>query len=189
MRKTNAVRYHLCVESKAWHEWISLTFCVWRNCSRGKEGHGPRSARPVVSQLCISRRLNHAHTSCVGSQLCLLFNDCTPAWRRKWQPTPVFLPGKSHGRRSLVGYSQSCGVAKSRTRLSDFTFSFTPAWKDIQTFFLFHMLGAWVSCWVLGLIWVYLMTCGCNQRGVCTWRFACRERAYDQEENIRVEPD
>ena len=26
-------------------------------------------------------------------------------WRRKWQPTPVFLPGESHGRRSLGGYS------------------------------------------------------------------------------------
>ena len=26
-------------------------------------------------------------------------------WRRKWQPTPVFLPGKSQGRRSLAGYS------------------------------------------------------------------------------------
>ena len=26
-------------------------------------------------------------------------------WRRKWQPTPVVLPGKSHGQRSLVGYS------------------------------------------------------------------------------------
>ena len=26
-------------------------------------------------------------------------------WRRKWQPTPVFLPGKSHGQRSLVVYS------------------------------------------------------------------------------------
>ena len=26
-------------------------------------------------------------------------------WRRKWQSTPVFLPGKSHGQRSLVGYS------------------------------------------------------------------------------------
>ena len=26
-------------------------------------------------------------------------------WRRAWQPTPVFLPGKSHGQRSLVGYS------------------------------------------------------------------------------------
>ena len=26
-------------------------------------------------------------------------------WSRKWQPTPVFLPGKSHEQRSLVGYS------------------------------------------------------------------------------------
>ena len=26
-------------------------------------------------------------------------------WRRKWQPMPVFLPGKSHGQRSLEGYS------------------------------------------------------------------------------------
>ena len=26
-------------------------------------------------------------------------------WRRKWQPTPVFSPGKSHGQKSLVGYS------------------------------------------------------------------------------------
>ena len=27
-------------------------------------------------------------------------------WRRKWQSTPLLLPGKSHGLRSLVGYSQ-----------------------------------------------------------------------------------
>ena len=27
------------------------------------------------------------------------------SWRRKWQPTPVFWPGESHGQRSLVGYS------------------------------------------------------------------------------------
>ena len=26
-------------------------------------------------------------------------------WRRKWQPTPVFLPGEYHGQRSLEGYS------------------------------------------------------------------------------------
>ena len=30
-------------------------------------------------------------------------------WRRKWQPTPVFLPGKSHGRRGLLYYSP-CGL-------------------------------------------------------------------------------
>ena len=34
-------------------------------------------------------------------------------WRRTWQPTPVFLPGKSHGQRSLVGYTP--WVAKSDT--------------------------------------------------------------------------
>ena len=38
-------------------------------------------------------------------------------WRRKWQPTPVFLPGESHGQRSLAGYSPQ--DRKSRTRLSD----------------------------------------------------------------------
>ena len=28
--------------------------------------------------------------------------------RRKWQPTPIFLPGESHGQRSLFGYSPWC---------------------------------------------------------------------------------
>ena len=26
-------------------------------------------------------------------------------WRREWQPTPVFLPGETHGQRNLVNYS------------------------------------------------------------------------------------
>ena len=38
-------------------------------------------------------------------------------WRRKWQPTPVFLPEKSHGQRTLAGYSP--GGQKSQTQLSD----------------------------------------------------------------------
>ena len=29
-------------------------------------------------------------------------------WRRKWHPTPIFLPGKSHKERNLAGYS-TCG--------------------------------------------------------------------------------
>ena len=36
-------------------------------------------------------------------------------WRRKWQPTPVFLPGESQGQGSLVGCVY--GVAQSQTRL------------------------------------------------------------------------
>ena len=39
-------------------------------------------------------------------------------WRRKWQPTPVFLPGDYHRQRSLAGYSPQ-GCKESRTRLSD----------------------------------------------------------------------
>ena len=30
-------------------------------------------------------------------------------WRREWHPTPVFMPGKSHGQRSLVGCSARDG--------------------------------------------------------------------------------
>ena len=26
-------------------------------------------------------------------------------WRRAWQPTPIFLPGESHGQKNLAGYS------------------------------------------------------------------------------------
>ena len=35
-------------------------------------------------------------------------------WRRKWQPTPVFLPGESQGQRSLVG-CRLCGRTESDT--------------------------------------------------------------------------
>ena len=37
-------------------------------------------------------------------------------WRRRWQPTPVFLPGKSHGQRSLVGCSPQGGKSLTQRR-------------------------------------------------------------------------
>ena len=40
-------------------------------------------------------------------------------WRRKWLPTPIFLPGEFHGQRNLVGCSPW-----GRTRLRDFSFTF-----------------------------------------------------------------
>ena len=70
-------------------------------------------------------KMNKNHYFCIfGDEnkilyLCILFlffismnvlpikniGRCFPPWRRKWQPTPVFLPGESHGQRSLAGYS------------------------------------------------------------------------------------
>ena len=45
-------------------------------------------------------------------------------WRRKWQPTPVFLPGESHGRRSLVGYSPWDRKESDTTEQLQFHFHF-----------------------------------------------------------------
>ena len=37
--------------------------------------------------------------------MCLIPESGRICWRRKWQPAPVFLPGKFHGQSSLAGYS------------------------------------------------------------------------------------
>ena len=42
-------------------------------------------------------------------------------WRRKWQPTPVLLPGKSQGQRSVVGYSQWDHKESDTTKRLHFT--------------------------------------------------------------------
>ena len=51
-------------------------------------------------------------------------------WRKKWQPTPVFLPEKLHGQRSLAGYLAH-GFTKSRTWLSDW------AWLSVSILLYF----------------------------------------------------
>ena len=66
-------------------------------------------------------------------------------WRRKWQPTPVCLPGESHGQRSLAGCVVH-GVTKSQTWLSDWV-HILHDWPQVYRFFyglsiLFH----WSIC-------------------------------------------
>ena len=51
----------------------------------------------VVKKIHLS--VQEMQKTCVGS---LGWEDL---WSRNWQPAPVFLPGKSHGQRSLAGYS------------------------------------------------------------------------------------
>ena len=53
-------------------------------------------------------------------------------WRRAWQPTPVFLPGRSHGQRSLAGYSPW-----SQTWLS-MLYLFMDTWTTCIRFYLSH---------------------------------------------------
>ena len=51
-------------------------------------------------------------------------------WRRKWQPTPAFLPGDSHGQKSLAGYSPR--GRKELDRTEQLHFHFQRPKKELQ---------------------------------------------------------
>ena len=64
--------------------------------------------------------------------------------RRKWQPTPVFLPGKSHGLSILVGYSPWGRKESDMTEWLHFTslhfvHMFRPSWTSLPTPIPFHL--------------------------------------------------
>ena len=60
-------------------------------------------------------------------------------WRREWQPTPVFLPGKFHGQRSLVGYSP-----QGHQEADTFLFTFTCMHEHMSTtWYCYHVLYTW----------------------------------------------
>ena len=54
--------------------------------------------------------------------------------RRQWHPTPVLLPGESHGRRSLVGYSPHGLKESDMTERLHFLFhfNFDPSYTDLK---------------------------------------------------------
>ena len=54
-------------------------------------------------------------------------------WRRQWQPTPVLLPGKSHGWRSLLGYSPWGQEESDLTERLHFHFHFHALEKEMAT--------------------------------------------------------
>ena len=85
-------------------------------------------------------------------------------WRRKWQPTPVFLPGESHGQRSLAGYNP--WGHKSRTQLSEeahsimtcsswniswFCYPSPPGLFLLLFFVCFFFRPSYAACGILGL--------------------------------------
>ena len=112
------------------HIWLSLKVVLPRICmceciniyiylnTQDGEGNGtplqysclknPRMEEPGRLQSMGSLRVGHNWATSLS-----LFTFIH--WRRKWQPTPLFLPGESQGGGSLVGCVY--GVAQSRTQL------------------------------------------------------------------------
>ena len=63
-------------------------------------------------------------------------------WRRKWQSTPVFLPGKFHGQRSLVGYSP-----RGRRVRHDWATSHTLSFTSEHDYWKNHSFDYMELCW------------------------------------------
>ena len=81
------------------HIWIDLEFCMEKAMAPHSNTLAwkiPWTEEPGGLQSVGSRRVGHNWATSLS-----LFTFTH--WRRKWQPTPVFLPGESQGRGSLVG--------------------------------------------------------------------------------------
>ena len=75
-------------------------------------------------------------------------------WRRKWQPTPVLLPGKSHGWKSMVGYSPwRCKEQDTIERLH-FTSLQTLGWEELmpQVSVSKSIFSSLFLCYLLGKV-------------------------------------
>ena len=64
-------------------------------------------------------------------------------WRRKWQPTPVFLPGESQGRGSLVGYRLWVLTESDTTEVTSSSSSTNI--KDTKIPFWIYCFNSWLS--------------------------------------------
>ena len=86
----------------------------------------------------------------VGHEWATLFSLFTFVnWRRKWQPTPVFLPGKSHRQKSLVDYSPWCCKEWDTSEQAYTHCSKQPFWLELHllTFYLFLTASSQPSVW------------------------------------------
>ena len=91
---------------------------MWRSCSLRKS-FIPKSvplAFPVVTFVLSTPEARHP---CQRVRNLLWWATMIVPWRRKWHPTPVFLPGEFHGQSSLAGYSPwSCKESDTTEQLT-----------------------------------------------------------------------
>ena len=79
---TFTFHFHALEKEMATHSRVP----AWRIPGRGEPG-----GLPSMSQTWLKRLSSSSNKD---------------TWKRRWQPTPVFLPGKFHGQRTMAGYSQ-----------------------------------------------------------------------------------
>ena len=92
------------------HQWLYETVSFKESCVQFLRSH-LRKSPPVLGGSPASSVLKNPPADAGDVVRKILVGKIL--WRRKWQPTPVFLPGKSHRQRNLVGYSP-CGCRRIR---------------------------------------------------------------------------
>ena len=103
------------------------------------------------------------------------------AWRREWQPTPAFLPGESHGQRSMVGYSPHGRKELDMTKLLTLSFllsyiykifGFSPPYSFSCTIIYIDFLSYKLCVWVFfGGKRLGLFVCFCHAMLLVESRF------------------
>ena len=92
-------------------EWTAISFSMgsswprdwtWVSCTAGRRYHLSHHGSPLMYKIPLN--LSHGCTAAYFSRLGV-GSSKQFSWRRQRHPTPVLLPGKSHGRRSRVGCS------------------------------------------------------------------------------------
>ena len=102
----------------------------------------------------ISFRIFHITTGIIQVENVAFWTAKYSLWRRRWHPTPVLLPGESHGQRSLVGFSPWGRKESDMTERLHFHFSLSCIGEGngnpLQCFCLENPRngGAW---WVLSM--------------------------------------
>ena len=69
----------------------------------GKRSHQERGSTPSMESISLYQSSDYQQRC--FHDMGLVKSHPSSLWRRQWHPTPVLLPGKSHGRRSLLGCS------------------------------------------------------------------------------------
>ena len=127
-------RWVQSVEPESWTDWATSTCAfasqtVYTGLPRWLSNKGP--ACPCW------RRGRHVYHPWVRKIHC----------RRKRQPTPVFLPGKSHGQRSMVGYSPwDCRVEHDVATEHTHTHTLVRLYTSIYSNFFFLPWNIFPSC-------------------------------------------
>ena len=91
-------------------EWFFKGKCYilpsFELCLRCSKGFGMRmTACTYCHDTYLLKKMLSSTTNMLGVLTVIIATIYGLGWRRQWHPTPVLLPGKSHGRRSLVGCS------------------------------------------------------------------------------------